>query len=646
MCISRKIRKYWRFTCLICIICWLIIIPTVVNAQSTNSPAPKKAPIVLDGQVLFSVGGFGNFSAQERATQINQALIDTVNSPEKITIRLVEVDEQITIQNTNNEQHLLTVSQSDVITAATPYNQASLWVNDIQKVVDRGQKERTTTYQSKAFLSAFLVIMVAIALHLIVQLLRSLSSRHIVKIPNKAAKLSFWHKLFTQWCQFILLSFQLSIWIYAFIYITNLFPQTRSWQYRLNSPLISLGTETYSTLELLSLLGLTIATWFVIKTIVNLVKQFILKKSITEPAIQDLITICLQYTFTTLGLIILWQSWGIDVAALAIAASVLGVGIGFGLQNIANNFISGLILTLERPIKVGDLIKVDDLIGTVSNIGSRSTEILTQDHLTIIIPNSQLLDNRLINWNHQDSLSRLRIPIGVSYNSEPRKVRAALLSAAKNHSEVLRAPRPQILFQKFNDSSLDFELLVWIKDPKKQFRIVSDLNYLIMVSLRRYEIEIPFPKTDVNFSSPRLEKLLTAWLSYQGVNLDLLSDTNTSVNHHHHADSYHKFINNKTALLLNTFEEKLTEIDLEQLVTEMRGDDGLAIADRRYHFNLYPKCFIGSEAVNWIIKQQGFSREEAIELGQILIERGIIHHVTDEHSFQDSYLFYRFCVDE
>ncbi|MEM8717721.1 MAG: mechanosensitive ion channel domain-containing protein [Cyanobacteria bacterium P01_G01_bin.39] len=644
MCSIKKISSYLKFTCITCITCLLIVVPTAVYGQQTNT-TPQKAPIVLDGQVLFSVGSFGNFSAQERAAQINQALIKTVKSSMPIRIGLVKVDEQITIQNTATKKHLLTVTKSDVITAATPHNQALLWVNNIQKVVKRGQKERTAAYQSKAFLTTFLVIFIAIAAHLIVQFLRSLSSQRPAKISQKPNRLSFWDRFIAQWCQFILLPVQLGIWIYAVIYITDLFPQTRSWQYRLNSPLISLGTETYSALEILLLLGLTVVTWFVIRAVINLLKYYILKKTISEPAIQDVIAICLQYIFTALGLIILWQSWGIDVAALAIAASVLGVGIGFGLQNIANNFISGLILTLERPIKVGDLIKVDDLIGTVKNIGSRSTEILTQDHLSIIIPNSQLLDNQLINWNHRDSISRLRIPIGVAYNSDPRKVRAALLSAAKNHSEVLRSPRPQILFQKFNDSSLDFELLVWIKDPKKQFRIVSDLNYLIMMSLRRLDIEIPFPQTDVNFNSPRLEKLLSTWLSYQGINLDLSADSKSD-NNHHHADNYHKIISHKTALLLNTFEEKLTEIDLEQLVSEMRGEDGLIIADRRYRFNLYSKCFVGSEAVDWIVKHQGFSREEAIELGQILIEREIIHHVADEHSFQDRYLFYRFCVDE
>ncbi len=619
--------------------------PIFAHAQTTDLNTSNKASVVLDGQVLFQVGNFGVFSAQERAEQINQTLIDTLINSQEIAIDVVVVDRQITLQNTTNKQHLLTVTQADVISAANPYNQALLWKNKIQKHLDQGRKERTAAYQSQAFAMAFLMALIAIAINLAIQFLRSISARRILKISRKHSKLSSWRRSIIQWFQFILLALQLGIWIYAFIYITDLFPQTRSWRYWLNSPLVNFNNQYYSALELLLLLSLTIATWFVIKTISNLVKYYILKKTITESATQDLIEICLRYILTTLGLIILWQSWGIDVGTLALAASVLGVGIGFGLQNIANNFISGLVLTLERPIKVGDLIKVDDLIGTVKNIGARSTEILTPDHITIIVPNSQLLENQLINWNHRDSLSRLRIPVGVSYNSDLRRVKAALLCAAKNHSEVLQIPRPQILFQKFNDSSLDFELLVWIKDPRKQFRITSDLNYLIRNSFRRYDIDIPFPQADVSLRSPRLEKLLSIWLGSQGINSNILKETSTKEKTVI-TDDHEKVNNNKTALLLNSFEGKLTEIDLDKLVKEMRGDDGLNIKDRRYHLNFYPACFVGSEAIDWMVEKQGFRREEAIELGQILIDRGIIHHVVDEHPFQYSYLFYRFYVDE
>lgn len=321
------------------ITCLLIAVPMFAQAQVSNLNPSIKAPVVIDGEVIFQVGKFGAFSAQERAEQINQTLIDTLNSSQSITIDLVMVDDQITIQNMSDKKHLLTVTQADVISAANPYNQALLWKNKIQKTLNQSRKERNATYQSKALFMAFLAASLAIAINLGIQLLRSLTVRRTTKIAKKQKKVSFWYKFIYQWGQFLLVTFQLGIWIYTFIYITNLFPQTRSWRYWLNSPLINLENQSYSALELLLLLGLTVITWFVIRTITNLLKYFILKKTISEPAVQDVIAICLRYIFTALGLIILWQSWGIDVGTLAITASVLGVGIGFGLQNIANNLL-------------------------------------------------------------------------------------------------------------------------------------------------------------------------------------------------------------------------------------------------------------------------------------------------------------------
>ncbi|MDJ0572876.1 MAG: mechanosensitive ion channel [Pleurocapsa sp. MO_192.B19] len=637
----KKRQKYYKLIALtIILIVVLILGKPIKYAQAIDTNNQSKAPVLLDGQVLFEVANFGIFPAKERADQINQALIDTVKFSKKITIDLVKVEREITLQNTADRRHLLTVTQADVISAASPYNQAIFWKPRIQEALNKAKKERTKTYQTKALLSSFLIFVALMAIHLGLQFLRGFISRYFTQLLNQKTKLKSWHKIVIYWWQIILLGIQVGIWIFAFVYITNLFPQTRSWRYWLTSPLIHLGSKSYSSLELLLLLALTVATWFIVRFFTRVFRFYILKRTGAEQSIQDVIAILIQYIFTFLGLIILWQSWGIDVGTLAITASVLGVGIGFGLQNIANNFISGLIITLERPIKVGDLIEVNNLIGTVKNIGSRSTKILTPDRISIIIPNSKLLENQLINWNHEDSISRLRIPIGVSYNSDLRKVKAALLYAAKNHSEILRTPRPQVFFQKFNHSSLDFELLVWIKEPKKQFRIISDLNYLIAASLHYYKIEVPFPQTDVNFNASRLEQLLTAWLSYQGINPPPNKITNDF------SDKIPKIINNKSADFFKFSEDKLTEIDLEKLVITMRSDNGLDIKDRRYNFNFYPACFVGSEAVCWLIETQNYQQEEAIEIGQILIEKGIIHHVIDEHPFKDGYFFYRFYMDE
>ena len=635
-----RIKDHYKFIFLIILILSICFVPYLSIAQVANSRVPNKAPVVLDGQVLFEVGNFGIFSAKERARKINQALIDTVKSSNSITIEVVEVDKQVTIRDSSNKRHLLTITQADIISAATPYDQAIIWEERLKKALQKAQKERTTIYQSKALLTTIVVVLLTVTLYLILRFFRRFISRKISNLFSSQVRFQSWNKLLIRWENLTILGLQFIIWIATLFYTINLFPQTRSWLYWLNSPIINLGNKSYSPLEIVFLLSLTVAVWFIVRFFTNSFKYYVLRQIGAEQEIQEIIAVFIQYVFTFLALIILWQSWGLDLGALAIAASVLGVGIGFGLQNIANNFISGLVIILERPIKIGDLIKVNDLVGTVENIGFRSTEIVTQDRIAIIIPNSQLLENQVINWNHGESISRLRIGIGISYNSDIRKVRTALLLAAKNHSEVLRTPRPQVWLQEFADNSLNFEVLVWIKDPKKQFRIKSDLNYLIAASLRQYNIEIPFPQRDINLSFPKLEQLLIAWLSYQGINPPLSDNTYNSTS------KLSKIKTSKSEDFFITVEDKLTEKDLEKLIAEMRSANGLKISDRNYYLNFYPACFVGSEAVDWLVNKQNYKREEAIEIGQIILEKGIIHHVTDEHSFKDAYLFYRFYVDE
>ena len=223
-----QIPKYLQLVILINIIHLLIAIPSLAQAQIGDSSIENNASVVFDGKVLFQIREFGRFSAQERAAQINQTLINTIKDSNQINIDLVQIDEQITLQETNSKRHLLTVTQADVISAANPYNQAVLWKSQIQTALDKGIKQRTTSYQSKAFSIAFLVTLMAIAIHLSIQFIRSYSSRHIAKTSKKQTKSNSWHKLVIQWCQFVLLGFQLAIWICAFIYITNLFPRKNS----------------------------------------------------------------------------------------------------------------------------------------------------------------------------------------------------------------------------------------------------------------------------------------------------------------------------------------------------------------------------------------------------------------------------------
>jgi hypothetical protein len=338
---------------------------------------------------------------------------------------------------------------------------------------------------------------------------------------------------------------------------------------------------------------------------------------------------------------VLLQAVGVDISSLAIFLSVIGVGIGFGLQNIANNFISGLIIMVERPVQVGDFVKLGDLTGTVKRIGIRSTEISTLDRVTIIVPNSEFIDSKVINWSHGYPVSRLHIPLGVAYGSPIKLVRQAVFEAAKRHPKVLRYPKPQLWFEGFGDSSLDFTLLVWIREPRQQFRIKSDLYYLIEANFRRFNIEIPFPQRDLHIRPQDIATVAQTLTTRAGqaensdikVVSPLLESPETLENALDYCD------------ILNDADEP-EDFEIQDLVVQMRGKDGLEIRDRRFGLHVYTNCFVGSEAVQWLMQQQLASREEAIKLGKVLVERGIIHHVTDEHNFKDDYLFYRFFDDE
>ncbi len=193
------------------------------------------------------------------------------------------------------------------------------------------------------------------------------------------------------------------------------------------------------------------------------------------------------------------------MSSLTILASALSIGLGIGLQNIAKNFGSGLILVFERPIQVGDFIEVGDLNGTVERIGARSTEIRTLDRVSIIVPNSRFLDSEVINWSHGNPISRLHLPLGVAYGSDPQQVRTVLIESASGHPKVLASPAPSLLFKGFGDSSLDFELLVWTAEPDKQFLLKSDLYFLIYEVLNQNQIEIPFPQRDLHLRSGKVE---------------------------------------------------------------------------------------------------------------------------------------------
>ncbi|MFC1551992.1 mechanosensitive ion channel family protein [Candidatus Latescibacterota bacterium] len=189
------------------------------------------------------------------------------------------------------------------------------------------------------------------------------------------------------------------------------------------------------------------------------------------------------------------------MTALAALSAVLMVGIGFGLQNITSNFISGLIMLFERPIQVGDYVDVAGVFGKVNTINARATTVTSVDNVSIIVPNSQFISESLVNWSYKDPRIRFHVKVGVSYGSDVDLVRDTLLEVGNSHPKVLKDPEPLAIFYEFGDSSLNFDLLVWTDKPLKQFIIKSDLNYAIVHAFREKGIEIPYPQRDLHVRS-------------------------------------------------------------------------------------------------------------------------------------------------
>ncbi|MGQ4649466.1 mechanosensitive ion channel domain-containing protein [Lyngbya aestuarii] len=640
----------------------LTILPMPSSAQIALTTRTDKAPVVVDGKVLFEVRSLGdNYTAAERAELINEALVEELNSSEEVEIEVIQEDQQTIIRsrgNQTNSRHLLTVTKEDVISGASPFSQALIWQDKLEHALFQGKQERTPAYFNQALIYAVVVLLVMLFLQVGLLFLGKLASHLLLRwLPPSPFPQSRRQHPAQLFLRVALLGLQLGLWGAVAFYLTDIFPHARTWRYKvfhaITSPAISLGEskQRLSIVELLLLLALTVGLWFAVSAFTRFFQAKVLSQTAANPGMQQVISTLSQYLLTFLGLLVLLQSWGLDVGSLAIFASVLGVGIAFGVQNIANNFISGLIITLERPIQIGDFVKVGDFLGVVQSIGARSTVIQTLDQVAIIVPNSRFLESEVINWSHGDPVSRLRIPVGVAYGSNVGKVKKALLEAAKSHPEVLNRPKPQVWFQEFAESSLNFDLLVWTGVPKKQFLVKSDLNYRIEASLRRYDIEVPFPQRDLHLRSPQLEEFVTSWLkknaetpsekqlgSVNGSKPTVDLDDDTAIGSVEALP--------ETTLATTNSVDSTTEIDIEELVKAMRGSDGLDIKERYYRLNLYPACFAGSEAVIWLMQAQDCTTEEAIELGQMLIDQEIIHHVTDEHPFKDEYLFYRFYCDE
>jgi len=220
-----------------------------------------------------------------------------------------------------------------------------------------------------------------------------------------------------------------------------------------------------------------------------------------DPGLQYTLARVSQYIIVVIGFLISFQFVGIDLSSLAVIFGLLSVGIGFGLQNITANFISGLIIMFERPISVGDRVEVAGVEGDVTEINIRSTKIQTLNNVSIIVPNTQFVENNVVNYSHGNPTFRLDVGVGVSYSSNLDNVLKALNEVAEEHPKVMRNPKHQVHLTEFGDSAWDMQLRVWIPNVKDRYLLKNELNQEIVRKFNNYDIEIPFPQRDLHLRS-------------------------------------------------------------------------------------------------------------------------------------------------
>jgi small-conductance mechanosensitive channel len=218
-----------------------------------------------------------------------------------------------------------------------------------------------------------------------------------------------------------------------------------------------------------------------------------------QPGVAESLGSVVRYVLVFVSIIALAGTIGVDISSVVVVAGVLGLGIGLGLQGLVNDFVSGVVLLVERPVKVGDRIEVGELAGNVVKISPRATTIRTNDNITMIVPNSSFVSKSVINWSHHEPEVRLRVSVPVAYDSDPEQVRRVLLQAAARCEEVLRDRPPDVLLEQFGDSALVFTLRVWTRDlASRPGALRSDLNFAILAALREAGIAIPFQQRDVH----------------------------------------------------------------------------------------------------------------------------------------------------
>ena len=273
----------------------------------------------------------------------------------------------------------------------------------------------------------------------------------------------------------------------------------------------TIGNISVSVTSLAIGVGIFLLALVISRSLQSFLQRRMERHGYIDPGIRYTIFRLAHYLIISIGIIFaLKNAFGLDLTSLAVVFTALSVGIGFGLQFIAGDIASGFILLFERPVRIGDFITItgpDSKLteGRVQSINLRTTLVVTNDHITAIVPNSKLVNQELINWSYGGKRSRIAIPVGVSYDSDVESVTKTLLNAAEGINHVLEEPKPSVQFLGFGESSLDFRLLVWTDRPRRHPQIKSDINYRIERLFREQRIEIPFPQRELRVRGGALQ---------------------------------------------------------------------------------------------------------------------------------------------
>lgn len=269
---------------------------------------------------------------------------------------------------------------------------------------------------------------------------------------------------------------------------------------------IVLGQTRFSLMSLFLFAAVVTGAVFISRYLRVILRDRLLPPFQLPENAQFLLLRAIDIGVVVLGVLLALNLTGLSLSSIMVVVGGLGIGIGFGLQNIASNLVSGLILLFERPIRVGDRVTVGETLGIVRAINIRSTVLVTPDNINMIVPNSHFVSEPITNWTYGDRVIRIKIPVGVAYGSDTALVQKTLLEIAQNHPDILQRPiapvpavtEPMVRFIRFGNSSLDFELVAWIPDVQYRIKVISELHFMIDQKFRDKGIVIAFPQMDVH----------------------------------------------------------------------------------------------------------------------------------------------------